>query len=450
MRIRRHGMFIGLVLLMVFACNLPSALQQPTPTVVDPGMCDLNKIKMHPTETQIPMDIVDQVHTPGPTEASLPDDNAPPLADHSIAAIVQPELLPGIQDSLDQYRRDLLADGYALIVCRDNMETPLEVRSTLQELYAEARNLEGAVLIGDIPHAYQWVTMTYANPDLAPTEHEAVSMQYYADLDGEFAASPDYTSPSDHPYSFDLHSGDLDWEIWVGVMPLYQSHPERSIDAINRYFEKNHAYRMGAYNIPRGFVYVDEHHSATSPDEHESYLEGLRSGQYAWTPFSLSLDARFYFESPSVELSVEQGYEALSDGVADFFVAAAHGTWVGSGKINIDWVMNHPVRTVFFWSGGCSVGNIDHPDNFLTSVLYSPTSTVLIAAGKTTDAGGMGNNLNGFFGHNIATALEDGESFGQAILGHVNVPLISPWSESREFNYATPIFFGDLSLTLQQ
>jgi hypothetical protein len=450
MKISRHWIFIGLVLLIMLACNLPASLQQPTPTVVDTGMCDLNKVKMHPTETQLPIAIVGQHLTPAPTEATPTEQNALPLADHSIVAIVQPELLPGIQDSLDHYKRDLLADGYNLIVRRDEMKTPPEVRTTLQELYSEERDLEGVLLIGDIPHAYQWVTMTFTNPNLAPTEKEAVSLQYYADLNGEFASSPDFMSPSDQPYSFDVHSGDLDWEIWVGVLPLYQSNIERSIDAINRYFEKNHAYRQGEYAIPRSFVYVDEHHAVTSLEEHESHLEGLRSGQYAWTPFSLSPEASFYFESPPADLTVEQGYEALSDGVADFFVTSAHGTWAGSGKINIDWVETNPVRTVFFWSGGCSVGNIDYPENFLTSVLYSPTSTVLIAAGKTTDAGGMGNNLDGFFGHNIATALEDGENFGQAILGHVNVPLISPWSESREFNYATPIFFGDLSLTLQQ
>ena len=412
-------------------------------------MCELNKIKMHPTETLVSTDSILQKLTPTAPEAT-PQETPLPLADRSIAALVQPELLPGIQDSLDQYRLDLFADGYNLIVHREEMKTPLDVRSTLQELFAEARNLEGAVLIGDIPHAYQWITMTYANPDLAPTEHEAVSMQYFADLDGEFAASPEFTSPSDQTYSYDMHSGDLDWEIWIGVLPLYQSSIEQSIDAINHYFEKNHAYRVGEYKIPRNFVYVDEHHTVTSLEEHENLLEGLRSGQYAWTPFSLDPESRFYFNSPPADLTVEQGYEALSEGVADFFVASAHGTWSGSGIINIDWVTDHPVRTVFFWSGGCSVGNIDHPDNFLTSVLYSPTSKVLVAAGKTTDAGGMGNNLDGFFGHNIATALEGGQNFGQAILGHVNVPLISPWSESREFNFATPIFFGDLSLTLQQ
>jgi hypothetical protein len=449
MKVCQHWISIGLVMLMALACNLPSTLQQPTPTIVDTGRCELNKIKMHPTETLIPLDIVGQALTTTAPEPTPTEEDALPPADRSIVVVVQPELLPGIQDSLDQYRRDILADGYDLIVRRDVVDTPQDVRSTLQELYADGSRLEGAVLIGDIPHAYQWITMTYANPDLAPTEHEAISIQYFADLDGEFTASPDYTSPSDQPYSFDTHSGDLDWEIWIGVLPLYQSNIQSSIDAINRYFEKNHAYRMGAYNIPRGFVFVNEHHSATSLEEHESYLEGLRSGQYAWTPFSLSPDARFYFESPSADLTVAQGYEALSDGLADFFVASAHGTWAGSGKINIDWVESHPVRTVFFWSGGCSVGNIDHPDNFLTSVLYSPTSTALVAAGKTTDAGGMGTNLDGFFGHNIATALDEGKNFGQAILGHVNVPLISPWSESREFNFATPIFFGDLTLALQ-
>jgi hypothetical protein len=61
----------------------------------------------------------------------------------------------------------------------------------------------------------------------------------------------------------------------------------------------------------------------------------------------------------------------------------------------------------------------------------------------------MGNNLNGFFGHNVATALAAGEAFGDALLSHVNVPLIYPWSNDREFEFATAVIFGDPTLRLQ-
>src|SRR5262249_17810381 len=148
-------------------------------------------------------------------------------------------------------------------------------------------------------------------------------------------------------------------------------------------------------------------------------------------------------------LTVDRGYADLSAGVADFTDLDAHGYWGASGKIDIAWVEKNPVRTAFFWSNGCAVGNLDYPDNFLTSSLYSPTSMVLVAKGTTNNSGGMGTNENGYFGRNIATALAAGESLGSALLDHVNVPLISPWSIDREFYGATTVVLGDPTLKLR-
>jgi hypothetical protein len=61
----------------------------------------------------------------------------------------------------------------------------------------------------------------------------------------------------------------------------------------------------------------------------------------------------------------------------------------------------------------------------------------------------MGTNSDGFFGHNIATALDAGASIGDAVVGHVNVPLVYPWDGSREFHFATPVLLGDPTLRLR-
>lgn len=172
----------------------------------------------------------------------------------------------------------------------------------------------------------------------------------------------------------------------------------------------------------------------------------MRSGKYAWTPFSHGENAHLYFDSSTQNLSVQQGYQALSDGVADFTVVGGHGTWQTSGSVNIAWVERNPVRTVFFYTTGCNSGNLNQTENFLTSLLYSPTSQVLMAWGTTSESGGMGTNAQGFYGHNVAYALSQGEPFGQAILRHVNSPLIAPWSENRESHYAVQLFLGDPTL----
>jgi hypothetical protein len=370
-----------------------------------------------------------------------------------VALLVDPSLVDGIRAGLDRFESDLCVDGYTVVERVSDFAFPVEVRDYLAELYAETDwRLTGAILVGDVPHAYQFFTVTYANPEISPDSREAISFQYYADLDGLFEASPGYTSPGGHACSYDVHEGNVDWEIWIGVLPLYAPYGRAdlslTVEAINRYFAKNHAYRNGEYDLPRAYLEIYEHASAATEEEHAEIMEGLSAGEYAWTPFSNAPDARIYFDSVVAGTSLEEGYAALSEGVADFCVVSAHGTWRASGRIDVFWVEDNPVRTVFFVSGGCAVGDLDHVDNFAASVLYSPTSTVLVAEGTTSESGGMGTNENGFYGCNIATAMVEGKSFGQAMLEHVNVPLLSPWSGDRESHYAVQVILGDPTLTL--
>ncbi len=364
-----------------------------------------------------------------------------------VAVVVDPALAAAIRAGLDQFEQDLCASGYNTVEHTSGFKDAAALRSYLSDLYSQSgRNLAGAILIGDLPRAYQWVTLTSTNPNIPSTSEEVISFQYYADLDGTFAKSAAYISPGGRQYSYDLHYGNIEWEIWIGVIPLYKGDLQQTTDALNRYFAKNHAYRTGQLTRPPVFLEVNELHSATTLSEHQSLLDGMRSGPYSWTPYSNSPDARLYFNSPPGGLSVQQGYTDLQNGVADFMVQDAHGYWGAGGQLTIAAVESTPVRTLFFWSSGCAIGDLDHAQNFLTSVLYSSTSEVLVAKGTTNNSGGMGNNSNGFYGHNVALALTSGASFGDALLSHVNVPLISPWSGSREFEFATAVILGDPSL----
>jgi hypothetical protein len=363
----------------------------------------------------------------------------------SVAIVVAPALLASIRTDLSQFEADLCTGEYNTVEHTTGFANPSALRQYMQGLNGEkGRNLVGAILIGDIPHAYQWVTAHHSN---APDSHEEViSFQYYADLNGIFAKSPSYNSPGGHMYSYDLHSGNVGWEIWIAVLPPYKGDLTRTISGIKRYFAKNHNFRTRQLVRPNTYLEISEHYHATTLAEHNSIMAQMQSGPYSWTPFSNSAGARLYFDSSPGGLTVDQGYTDMQNGIADFTVTGAHGNWGADGKLTIAMVETKPVQTLFFWSDGCAVGNLDHADNFLASVLYSPTSNVLIAKGTTNDSGGMGNNLNGFYGHNIATALTAKKTFGDAILDHVNVPLIAPWSSDREFHLGTVVVLGDPTL----
>lgn len=365
----------------------------------------------------------------------------------SVAIIVKSSLLSSIRTGLSQFEADLCTGGYNTIEHTVADSDPSEVRTYLQGLHGEpGRNLVGVILIGNIHHAYQWVTFHSSNPSIPETSEEIISFQYYSDLDGTFDTSPTYTSPGGHEFSYDIHSGDVDWEIWVGVLPLYKADLEQTTDAVNRYFAKNHDFRTRQLIRPNVFMQINEFIQAATMEEHNIFLEQMRTGTYSWTPFSNDVDALLYFNSPPGGLSIDQGYNDMQAGVADFSVTDSHGFWGASGELTIESVETDPVQTLFFWSNGCAVGDLDQADNFLTSVLYSPTSEVLIAKGTTNNSGGMGNNSDGFFGHNIATALDAEEAYGDAIMGHINVPLIPPWSDNREFHFATAVILGDPTL----
>jgi hypothetical protein len=444
----KHGtIIIGFVLVLsLAACSLApgAAPQASAPPPDEPAASAAAAQAASAPTAELTPDSESDTAQQGTTE-----NQSCPSGSVSLAIMVDPGILDGIRPGLTQFEDDLRQAGFEVIETSEDFATPLELRAALSDLYQSTEEcLAGAYLIGDIPYAYQWFRVEYANPDIPPTEQEVISFQYYADLDGVFRASEDYISPGGHEFSYDIHEGDLDWEIWVGVLPFYKGDADQTIQAINRYFEKNHAYRQGEYTIPRAFLQIYEFQTATTQEDHDRIEQQQTSGQYAWTPFSSSPDAQLYFDSPPADMTVEQGYRALSEGTADFTAVSAHGSWKVSGSIDINWIESNPVETVFYRTSGCSTGDLDHDDNFLTSVLYSPTSTVLVAWGASSPAGGMGNNTDGFFGHNVASDLSEGKSFGEAILEHVNTPLIPPWSEDRELHFSVQVFLGDPSLTL--
>jgi hypothetical protein len=277
-----------------------------------------------------------------------------------------------------------------------------------------------------------------------------ISYQYYSDLDGTFETSSDYVSPGGKDYSFDLHSGDLDWEIWVGVLPYYKGNLTDTVSALRRYFNKNHEYRTCGYALPEAFLQIHEGYDVETMEEHNEIIEQRTNGYSAWTPFSSAPSTRIYFDSPVGGLSIEQGYADLSAGVADFTYTNVHGGESNNGQImDIPWVENNPVKTAFFFTTGCNGGNLDYADNILTSILYSPTSMVVITQGTTYTTTALYGNAEGSYGHNMASALDSGKNVGQSFLTHVNVPTLDPPDDPAywEYQFAPRIILGDPTLT---
>jgi hypothetical protein len=164
-----------------------------------------------------------------------------------VCVLVNNLLLSGLQSSLDQYLIDLTMEGYSVTIYGLSGGTPQELRVFLQEEYQ--KGMTGVVLIGDLPVAW------YEAECWDPVEHEEFPCDlYYMDMDGSW-------DDSDADGLYDLHTGDLAPEIWLGRLtagPLV-ANTAAEIALLQNYFRKNHLYRTGqAPLLNRALVYVDD------------------------------------------------------------------------------------------------------------------------------------------------------------------------------------------------
>lgn len=456
---KKAGLIPVLLLLLLSGCNLPGSSPDPPE---DPGSGQSTTLS--PTSTAAETAAIDSTPaaTSEPTEAPTPTTAPSPTPfvcqEHrsSVVMLIEGRYAATLEDHLRQYERDLCRDQYRLIIKENVYRAPEDIRAYLADLYFNQPelNLAGAILVGDIPYAYQQNTVEYTNPDTPTAVREFVSMQYYADLDGEFVLSEEYqprngTAPLGEPI-FDIHRGQIDWEIWVSVLPTYLGDAGETTAALRRYFEKNHAYRTGEINLPKTYLMI---HAFDAPSE-EQYNQVMRvccQGTDNWTALDREGELRqIYMDNPVNDMSEEAGYQALSEGKADFTLIFDHGNVSSLGRINPPWLEEHDLNTVFLISHSCSVGDLTNPYAILNQILYHPRSQVLFSTGNTTEGGGLCTNEKGTPSSNISSGLMAGQSIGEAILNHINTPLIEPWSNNPESCFAPKIFYGDPTLTLRQ
>jgi hypothetical protein len=155
--------------------------------------------------------------------------------------VINTDLYPQIAAAVDQYVLDLNAEGYSVSVYTTAGGTPEDLRSFLQARYSEG--MAGCLLIGDLP--VPWY------------EHEEEQFPvdlFYMDMDGIFTD----TNSND---MYDLHSGDVAPEIWMGRLtasPLTMGGADEAT-LVQDYFAKNHLYRTGALPVNnRALVYIDD------------------------------------------------------------------------------------------------------------------------------------------------------------------------------------------------
>ncbi len=162
-----------------------------------------------------------------------------PVNYSKVLVFVHENVFDGLQDSLDQYRADLLKEGYCAEVVKYTSGTASDVRNIMKNKYQQNNKIKGAFLIGDIPYAE--TKNNWESNDWPGYLYDGLSDLYYMDLDGSWINK-------DNDAAFEEHtngSGDKKPEISCGR--LYGStladSVENELAMYKDYFRRNHEYR---------------------------------------------------------------------------------------------------------------------------------------------------------------------------------------------------------------
>lgn len=271
--------------------------------------------------------------------------------------LVNSDLKPDIQTSLDEYVIDITDEGYTVTVVSSLGGTPADIRSTLAGYLGS--DLIGAVLIGDFPVPWYEVSGESFPCDL-----------YYMDLDGDWIDS----EPNG---VFDIHQNNEEPEIFFGrltasPLDLYGMGSEKG--KVNRYFGKTHDYRMGLFTVNR--------RALSYPDDDWAYFNKCWLGR--------AYDDVTVVNDPSVttgedyKLRLRENYEWIHVCVHSYSGGHAFSPsgWVYSSDINTIDPMAH-----FYNLFACS--NCRYVESNYMGGWYIFSDTYGLAAVGSTKSGSM-------------------------------------------------------------
>lgn len=164
-------------------------------------------------------------------------------AESLVVLLVEDRIYSGIETSLNTFKSDLELEGYSVEIWLIENQSVFEIRLNLQ-LEWNLNDLVGAICIGDIPAPWGEFDYMY---DFGEYPMDL----YLMDMNGTW-------SDSDVDGIFDGRTTNATPDIWVGrITPTYLTFGA-SVELINNYFEKNHAYRIGSLLIPERALGYEE------------------------------------------------------------------------------------------------------------------------------------------------------------------------------------------------
>ena len=343
-------------------------------------------------------------------------------ATNRLCVIVHSNALAGVGAATTHFLADLEADGYDPLLYAYSGGSAADLRQLLAALYAEPASLNGAILIGDLPHV---VYEMYQDWGWGLEFEDFPCDLFYMDLDGTWADTNQ--TPPFAAGKYDTRGGNLDLEIWVSRLKaddLPLAGAESAL--LNAYFGKNHRYRtFQLLPAKRALLYNDDDWSYMMADDAETI--GLN---YGADHLRVVQDA---------ENTTANDYRQQLTNVYELIFVRSHGYSQGHGfyqdnrnEFRYLYASNYLAwmpPALFYSFYVCSGCDYTETNNLGALVVHNPGDSGLVAWGSTK-TGGIWEDRHFY------EPLALGQSIGEAFVAWFNaVQALYP-------TYAPPWWYG--------
>jgi Fibronectin type III domain. len=272
--------------------------------------------------------------------------------------------LDTLSNELVRLQSDITGDGWQVI--RQNVssnDTPANVKSLIVSDYnADPANVQAVFLFGHVP-ILQSGFLDYDTHGARPMATDC----YYADIDGDWSTSPSYL-PSDVELMVSrVDLANMPGSAAPGVLT-------NEVELLRNYLNKDHRWRHKLFTVPRRALMADrfgdlsgEARSATGYRNFEPMVGPGNTFLANVSDSSLPTNCWLSLISSNSYL-----WTYACGGGQDTTMSAmgTHGQYFDAWSTDI---VSRDVKAVFFMLEGSWMGNWDHTDNFLRSVLATPT-----------------------------------------------------------------------------
>jgi hypothetical protein len=272
--------------------------------------------------------------------------------------------LDSLSNELARLQSDIVGDGWQVI--RHDVssnDTPANVKSLIvSDYHADPTNVQAVFLFGHVP-ILQSGFLDYDTHGARPMATDS----YYADMNGDWSSSPSYL-PSDVELMVSrVDLANMPGNAAPGVFA-------NEVELLRNYLNKDHRWRHKLFNVPRRALMADrfgdlggEARSATGYRNFEPMVGPGNTLLANVSDASLPTNCWLSLLSSNSYL-----WTYACGGGQDTTMSAmgAHGQYFDAWSADL---VAQDAKAIFFMLEGSWMGNWDHTDNFLRSVLAIPT-----------------------------------------------------------------------------